>query len=72
MYDNTHLEFDELIAQCCALAYAAVTLGSLQAKQILSFVLWQRIDLMYKIYQEDLNEKIYSDGLMNIRSSLSN
>ncbi|HDF2327455.1 TPA: hypothetical protein PC537_000993 [Morganella morganii] len=72
MYDNTPLELDELIDQCRALAYATVTLDSQQAKEILSFVLWQRIDLMYEKYQEDISEKIYSDRLINIKSSLRN
>ncbi|MBS5194966.1 MAG: hypothetical protein KHY92_14365 [Morganella morganii] len=57
MYDNTPPEFDELIDQCRALAYATVTLDSQQAKEILSFVLWKNIDLMYEKYHQDINDK---------------
>lgn len=50
-------ELDELIDQCRALAYATVTLDSQQAKEILSFVLWKNIDLMYEKYHQDINDK---------------
>ena len=57
MYDNTPPELDELIDQCRTLAYATVTLDSQQAKEILSFVLWKNIDLMYEKYHQDINDK---------------
>lgn len=57
MYDNTPPELDELIEQCRALAYATVTLDSPQAKEILSFVLWKNINLMYEKYHQDINDK---------------
>lgn len=57
MYDNTPPELDELIDQCRAHAYATVTLDSQQAKEILSFVLWKNIDLMYEKYHQDINDK---------------
>ncbi|OBU07081.1 hypothetical protein [Morganella psychrotolerans] len=60
MYDNTPPELDELIDQCRALIYAIVTLDSQQPKEILSFVLWQKMDMLYEKYQQDINEPAIS------------
>ncbi|GAA0328136.1 hypothetical protein L9H26_08210 [Morganella psychrotolerans] len=60
MYDNTPPELDELIDQCRALIYAIVTLDSQQPKEILSFVLWQKMDMLYEKHQQDINESAIS------------
>ncbi|WP_183096849.1 hypothetical protein [Brenneria goodwinii] len=51
MFDNTPLELEEIIDQCRALIYAVVEIENPQAKEILSFVLWERLDVLYRTYQ---------------------
>ncbi|ATM87925.1 hypothetical protein OP862_00490 [Yersinia massiliensis] len=58
MYDKTPRELEEVIDHCRALIYAIVTLESQEVKEILSFVLWQQIDLLHQTYQRDLNEPL--------------
>ncbi|WP_145495356.1 hypothetical protein [Yersinia massiliensis] len=58
MYDKTPRELEEVIDHCRALIYAIVTLESQEVKEILNFVLWQQIDLLYQTYQRDLNEAL--------------
>ncbi len=58
MYDKTPRELEEVIDHCRALIYAIVTLESQEVKEILNFVLWQQIDLLYQTYQRDLNEPL--------------
>ncbi|WP_263063291.1 hypothetical protein [Dickeya dadantii] len=53
MFDNTPLELDEIIDQCRALAYAAVELEQPQAREILLFVLQERIDHLYRASQKE-------------------
>ncbi|WP_168197678.1 hypothetical protein [Brenneria corticis] len=57
MFDNTPLELEEIIDQCRALIYAVVEIENPQAKEILSFVLWERLNVLYQISQ---TEKISS------------
>ncbi|WP_409161126.1 hypothetical protein [Pectobacterium sp. B2J-2] len=57
MFDNTPLELEEIIDQCRALIYAVVEIENPQAKEILSFVLWERLNVLYQIFQ---TEKISS------------
>ncbi|WP_033576376.1 hypothetical protein [Dickeya chrysanthemi] len=53
MFDNTPLELDEIIDQCRALAYAAVNTDEPQAREILLFVLQERIDHLYRASQKE-------------------
>ncbi|UUE12065.1 hypothetical protein NMX13_13745 [Dickeya zeae] len=53
MFDNTPLELDEIIDQCRALAYAAVNTDEPQAREILLFVLQERIDHLYRTSQKE-------------------
>ncbi|WEF10943.1 hypothetical protein M9782_17355 [Pectobacterium actinidiae] len=57
MFDNTPMELEEIIDQCRALIYAVVEIENPQAKEILSFVLWERLNVLYQISQ---TEKISS------------
>ncbi|MFU2314803.1 hypothetical protein [Rahnella sp. PCH160] len=43
LYDNTQLELEEIVDQCRALAYAIVTLDNAQAKDLLGFILCERL-----------------------------
>ncbi|WP_164908372.1 MULTISPECIES: hypothetical protein [Yersinia] len=58
MYDNSPREVEDLIDHCRALIYALITLESQEVKEILSFVLQQQIDLLHRIYHQDLNEPL--------------
>ncbi|POE18018.1 hypothetical protein BV923_21885 [Pectobacterium odoriferum] len=53
MFDNTPLELEEIIDQCRALAYAAVKIDDPQAREILLFVLQERIDHLYRTSQTE-------------------
>lgn len=53
MFDNTPLELEEIIDQCRALAYAAVNTDEPQAREILLFVLQERIDHLYRTSQTE-------------------
>ncbi|ULS51965.1 hypothetical protein [Pectobacterium carotovorum] len=48
MFDNTPLEQEEIIDQCRALIYAVIETKNPQAKEILTFILWERLDLLYQ------------------------
>ncbi|MEC5343193.1 hypothetical protein ABRZ24_11380 [Brenneria populi] len=52
MFDNTPLELEEIIDQCRALIYAVVEIENPQAKEILSLVLWERLDILHQTYQK--------------------
>ncbi|TYL44143.1 MULTISPECIES: hypothetical protein [Dickeya] len=56
MFDNTPLELDEIIDQCRALAYAAVNTDEPQAREILLFVLQERIDHLYRASQAEAEQ----------------
>ena len=58
MYDNSPREVEDLMDHCRALIYALITLESQEVKEILSFVLQQQIDLLHRIYHQDLNEPL--------------
>ncbi|GBO47947.1 hypothetical protein MFFDBJGM_00955 [Pectobacterium versatile] len=53
MFDNTPLALEEIIDQCRALAYAAVNTDEPQAREILLFVLQERIDHLYRTSQAE-------------------
>lgn len=44
MYDPTPLTLQELIDQCRALAYAIIELSNPLAKELLTFILWERLN----------------------------
>ncbi|WP_455550635.1 ash family protein [Brenneria goodwinii] len=53
MFDNTPLDLEEIIDQCRALAYAAVKIDEPQAREILLFVLQERINHLYHTSQTE-------------------
>ncbi|MCH5049412.1 hypothetical protein [Pectobacterium aquaticum] len=53
MFDNTPLALEEIIDQCRALAYAAVNTNEPQAREILLFILQERIDHLYRTSQAE-------------------
>ncbi|PXW62235.1 hypothetical protein DFO55_10164 [Grimontella sp. AG753] len=61
MFDNTPLEPEEIIDQCRALSYAVIEIDNPQAKELLSFVLWERLDFLYRTYHSEIHNQ--SDGI---------
>ncbi|CAG75653.1 putative phage-related protein [Pectobacterium atrosepticum SCRI1043] len=53
MFDNTPLEQEELIDQCRALAYAIVELREPQAKEILMFILAERLNALHRAQEDE-------------------
>ncbi|PWC22062.1 hypothetical protein DDT54_17620 [Brenneria nigrifluens DSM 30175 = ATCC 13028] len=50
MFDNTPMELEEIIDQCRALIYAVVELDEPKVKEILIFVLWERLELLFRSF----------------------
>lgn len=50
MFNHTLLELEEIIDQCRALIYAVVELDEPKAKEIVIFFLWERLDLLFRIF----------------------
>ncbi|MFJ5510749.1 hypothetical protein [Pectobacterium jejuense] len=50
MFNNTPPELEEIIDQCRALIYAVVELDEPKEKEILIFVLWERLDLLFRTF----------------------
>ncbi|VTQ67700.1 Uncharacterised protein [Campylobacter jejuni] len=48
LYDNTPLELEEIVDHCRALSYAIVSLDNPQAKDLLSYILCERLDVLYQ------------------------
>lgn len=59
MFDNAPLEPEELIDQCRALAYALMALDHAEAKEILTFVLSERLDVLYRAFHLTAEEGGY-------------
>ncbi|MBN3131778.1 hypothetical protein H4F52_08505 [Pectobacterium brasiliense] len=53
MFDNTPLEQEEIIDQCRALIYAVIETQNPQAKEILTFILWEKLDRLYEDYHSE-------------------
>ncbi|WP_114192152.1 hypothetical protein [Edaphovirga cremea] len=48
MYDNTPLSLGEITDHCRALVFAILEVEDHTAKELLTYVLWERIDLLYR------------------------
>jgi hypothetical protein len=48
MYDNTLLSLGEITDHCRALVFAILEVEDHTAKELLTYVLWERIDLLYR------------------------
>ncbi|ARA78142.1 hypothetical protein AB6D30_17540 [Pectobacterium brasiliense] len=57
MFDNTPLEPEEALDQCRALAYAIVELNHPESKEILTFVLAERLDNLYRLFHSSETDK---------------
>lgn len=55
MYNQPPCELDEIIDQCRALIYAIVTVESQEAKETLSFILWEHMDELHQAYLKEMN-----------------
>ncbi|MBN7768279.1 hypothetical protein [Pectobacterium brasiliense] len=53
MFDNTPLEQEEIIDQCRALIYAVIETKQPQVKEILTFILWERLDWLYQDFHSE-------------------
>ncbi|MGI3108934.1 ash family protein [Dickeya fangzhongdai] len=49
MFNDTPLELDEALDQCRALAYALIELDQPEAREILIFILAERLNLLYRL-----------------------
>ncbi|WP_420795893.1 hypothetical protein [Dickeya chrysanthemi] len=47
------MELEEIIDQCRALAYAIVELEQPAVKEILMFILWGRLDCLYRTHLQE-------------------
>lgn len=48
LYDNTPLELEEIVDHCRALSYAIVSLVNPQAKDLLGYILCERLEVLYQ------------------------
>lgn len=48
LYDNTPLELEEIVDHCRALSYAIVSLDNPQAKDLLGYILCERLEVLYQ------------------------
>ncbi|MFD3248420.1 hypothetical protein [Rahnella aquatilis] len=56
LYDNTPLELEEIVDHCRALSYAIVTLDNPQAKDLLSYILCERLEVLYQTLEMPISE----------------
>ncbi|GKW44262.1 MULTISPECIES: hypothetical protein [Pectobacterium] len=53
MFDDTPLRPDELLDQCCALSYAVTAITHDQVREILAFVLHEKLRDFYDCYHPE-------------------
>lgn len=56
LYDNTPLELEEIVDYCRALSYAIVSLDNPQAKNLLSYILCERLEVLYQTLEMPISE----------------
>ncbi|ADW75450.1 MULTISPECIES: hypothetical protein [Rahnella] len=56
LYDNTPLELEEIVDHCRALSYAIVSLDNPQAKDLLSYILCERLEVLYQTLEMPISE----------------
>ncbi|MBU9808434.1 hypothetical protein J1781_13860 [Rahnella sp. C60] len=56
LYDNTPLELEEIVDHCRALSYAIVSLDNPQAKDLLSYILCERLEVLYQTLEMPFSE----------------
>jgi hypothetical protein len=62
LYDNTPLELEEIVDHCRALSYAIVSLDNPQAKDLLSYILCERLEVLYQTLEMPISE----DDVMSV------
>ncbi|QLK60970.1 hypothetical protein GE278_09465 [Enterobacteriaceae bacterium Kacie_13] len=56
LFDKTPLEIDELTDQCRALSIAITEITNPVAKEILNFILWERLDVLNDVLTMSAND----------------
>ncbi|QQN33487.1 hypothetical protein JHW33_13525 [Rahnella aceris] len=56
LYDNTPLELEEIVDHCRALSYAIVSLDNPHAKDLLSYILCERLEVLYQTLEMPISE----------------
>ena len=56
LYDNTPLEMEQIVDACRALSYAIVSLDNPQAKDLLSYILCERLEVLYQTLEMPISE----------------
>lgn len=56
LFDKTPLEIDELTDQCRALSFAITEITNPVAKEILNFILWERLDVLNDVLTMSAND----------------
>ncbi|MCA6936592.1 hypothetical protein LF938_06715 [Pectobacterium versatile] len=54
MYDPTPLTLEELVDHCRALTYAIIELDNALAKELLIFILWERLNQLNDTLQAEV------------------
>lgn len=57
MYDSTPLSAEEVLDRCRALAFAIVELDNTLAKELLNYVLWERLNLLNETMKAEANHE---------------
>ncbi|WP_421670593.1 hypothetical protein [Rahnella sp. EDr1-12] len=62
LYDNTPLELEEIVDHCRALSYAIVSLDNSQAKDLLTYILCERLEVLYQTLEMPFTD----DDVVNV------
>jgi len=57
MYDSTPLSAEEVLDHCRALAFAIVELDNALARELLNYVLWERLNLLNETMKAEANHE---------------
>ncbi|MEN4906616.1 hypothetical protein [Rahnella bonaserana] len=65
LYDNTPLELEEIVDHCRALSYAIVPLVNPQAKDLLGYILCERLEVLYQTLEMPFSD----DDVINVEAA---
>ncbi|MQB55888.1 hypothetical protein [Rahnella sp. RcJ3] len=65
LYDNTSLELEEIVDHCRALSYAIVSLDNPQAKDLLGYILCERLEVLYQTLEMPFSD----DDVINVEAA---
>jgi len=65
LYDNTPLEPEEIVDHCRALSYAIVSLDNPQAKDLLGYILCERLEVLYQTLEMPFSD----DDVINVEAA---